>query len=324
MKRLPAALATSALAFSVAPVLPAAAAAFPFCTESGSLPAIPSSEGVRQTGPHHGDPSGRYQVASTLSDDRQNRMGAWIWRNGVGSRLIPLTSGYVEVTDVNVRGDSVGSAYGGDVPQHGWRIRDGRRTELPQPPGAEASQPVAVNSSGEVAGYTSEAAVVWGPDDAVRVLPFPAGFNRAQAADIDEDGTVVGTASRVEGGMPVETRPVAWSPTGEVRLLPDGSLGGQATAVRNGIAVGTDGTKPVSWDLSTDTVTSLSDHRGTALAINAGGDVLASIEDEEVETPALQFIRSGQAPRGVDRSSTTGVLTDTARVFAGLSYYACG
>ena len=325
MRRSIAGLAVLALPLTVIPALPAAAASFQYCAEAGYLPPIPDSEHVQPTGAQAADPSGRYQVASTLSSDVSGRMGAWIWRNGVGSRLIPLTSGYLEVNDVNTRGETIGMAYGESVSPHGWRIRNGKRTELPQPAGVEDSRPIALNASGEAAGNSSSdggRAVAWAADDSGRVLAVPTGFDSTEATDIDDDGLVVGTATKHEDGMPVDIRPVVWTAEGDVRVLPTEGEG-SAKAVRNGIAVGSDSSGSVRWDLTNDTRTNLSTVESSATAINAGGDVLTENLWTEPDVPTIQFLRKGQPARGVQQSRPN-LLTDSARVYAGLAYYECG
>jgi hypothetical protein len=328
MRRSIAGLAVLALTLAVTPALPAAATPFQYCAEGGQLPAIPDSEHVQPTGAQATDPSGRYQVSSTLSSDVSSRMGAWIWHNGVGSRLIPLTVGYLEVNDVNVRGETVGMAYSNNVSQHGWRIRSGKRTELPQPPGVEDSRPLVLNASGEVAGnsaFGGGRAVAWAADDTARVLAVPAGYDSTEATDLDEDGVVVGTATKHdESGMPTDIRPVAWATDGDVRVLPTADNGdGSVKAVRNGIAVGGDSSGSVRWDLSTDARTVLSTVESSAVAVNAGGDILTENAWGEPDVPTIQFLRKGQPARGVAQYRPN-LLTDSARVYAGLTYYECG
>jgi hypothetical protein len=326
MRRTFAALAVLPLTLAVTSALPAAATPLQYCAESGQLPPIPDSEHVQPTGAQATDPSGRYQVSSTLSSDVSGRMGAWTWHNGVGSRLIPLSSGYLEVNDVNGRGDTVGMAYTDSVGPHGWRIRSGKRADLPQPAGVDDSRPLVLNASGEVAGNSSFGggrAVAWAADDSARVLAIPAGYDSTEATDLDEDGVVVGTATKHdESGMPTEIRPVAWAADGEVRVLP--SVGdGSVKAVRNGIAVGGDSSGSVRWDLSTDTRSVLSAVESTAVAVNAGGDVLTENAWTEPDVPTVQFVRKGQPARGVAQYRPD-LLTDSARVYAGLTYYECG
>jgi hypothetical protein len=328
MRRTLTALAVLTLTPTATTALPAVAAPLQSCVEAGNLPPIPESEHVQPTGAQATDPSGRYQVTSTLASDPSSRMGAWIWRNGVGSPLIPLTAGFLEVSDINVRGDTVGMTYGESVAEHGWRIRGGKRTDLPQPAGVGDSRPLALNAAGEIAGNSSSGsgrAVAWAADDTARVLAVPAGYDSTEATDLDEDGVVVGTAAKHdESGMTIDIRPVVWPAEGGVRVLPTGdNSAGSVKAVRNGIAVGGDASGSVRWDLSTDIRTVLSTVESTAVAINAGGDILTENAWVEPDVPTVQFLRKGQPARGVVQYRPN-LLTDSARVYAGLAYYECG
>ena len=270
------------------------------------------------------DPSGRYQVAQTLTS--LDRLEVAIWHNGAGSILIKPALGYIEPLDVNVRAEVVGYAYTSFSPIRGWRFRDGERITLHPPAGLGSSTAVAINAAGEVAGYAENAssarAIAWTAGNVVRLLPLPDGFTAAQATDIDDDGVVVGFASAEdEQGMTSKRQPVVWPVAGGYRLLPTSDANGWASveAVRNGIAVGDDNGTAVSWNLTNDARTVLSTEPARATDVNAGGDVAVVKQDGSAE-----FLRRNQPPRPAGDINVQG-LSDSARVYnQDRSVYDCG
>jgi hypothetical protein len=264
------------------------------------------------------DPSGRYQVAQTLTSLGQTEVG--IWRNGVGSILITPATGYIEPLDVNVRAEVVGFSYTSSSPQRGWRYQGGRHITLEPPAGYETSHAVAINAAGEVAGradtgsLTTARAVAWTAGDVVRLLPLPDGFTAAEATDIDDDGVVVGFATAYDGGVESKRQPVVGPTEGGYRLLPTSNAAGWASvaSVRNGIAVGEDNGFAVSWTLANDARTVLSSESSTATDVNAGGDIAVVMNPNETGT--TEFVRRNQSSRPAGDRTVRG-LSDAARVY---------
>lgn len=130
------------------------------------------------------DPSGRfiagsYGPAPSSYDGSVTSVGGLpvLWDNGVG-RVLPVDTENAE--DVHVSG----------VNRHGWVIGGLRR-----PTGSGLSAYVA---------WISRDATSW------EQLPTPAGYDGANAFDINDRGDVVGLALNAAGGDPV-----VWSPDGE-------------------------------------------------------------------------------------------------------------
>jgi hypothetical protein len=286
------------------------------CTNSYLAPLPGSYTSVALTA---ADPSGRYQVAQTLTSAGQTEVG--IWRNGAGSILITPAEGYIEPLDVNARAEVVGYSYSSSSPWRAWRYQGGRRITLEPPAGYETSHAVAINAAGEVAGRadagsrSNARAVAWTAGDVVRLLPLPDGFTAAEATDIDDDGVVVGFATEYDsGGMESKRQPVVWPVEGGYRLLPTSDADGQASvaSVRNGIAVGEDNGHAVSWTLANDARTVLSTESSTATDVNAGGDIAVVMNPDLTGT--TEFLRRNQSPRPAGDSTVRG-LSDSASVY---------
>ncbi|WP_405062063.1 hypothetical protein OG474_10485 [Kribbella sp. NBC_01505] len=329
MRRSFAGLAVLTLALAVTPALPTQlAAADEPCQKLPSWHSF-DIEGI--------DPSGRFKVVTTRGDGMATT-GIGIFRNGVAADLVPITrASYTEANDVNVRGVAVGSVSGSGsnpIPFAAWRITSAGKTVLPEAESSRVfgSKPVAINAAGEIAGtgnldthgegHITKRAVLWSPDNVIRVLPVPAGFTDATATDIDDDGTVVGYATDVDANsMPANQQPVVWPADGGYRILPtSNTVDGYSTveAVRNGIAVGADNEQAVSWRLDGDTKTILDPTASWSLArfVNAGGDILvertAGADGGWVSTSDL--IRRGQPAQHVGDRISYG-LDDFGRAY---------
>lgn len=302
------------------------AAAIEAC--SGSyLTRVPTWERVAVTAT---DPSGRYQVAQL--GDRSSRLGVGIWRNGVPETLIPLSSGYIEPLDVNVRAEVVGFAYADGGSPGAWRARGAERTTLPLPAGADSGKAVAINAAGEIAGVVTATvdnivvsrAVAWTTGNEPRTLPMPDGFSTAEATDIDDDGTVVGFAGTFDSNQMSGRRPVVWPADGGYRLLPatDQQYSWPAS-VRNGIAIGEDGQAVVSWNLATDAETVISAADAKSGELNAGADFTITSTPSGGST-TTEFIHRGQPVRQAGGGYAIG-LSDSGRVYhQDLRVFDCG
>jgi hypothetical protein len=238
-----------------------------------------------------GDPSGRYLVgrehlpASSIT-------AAVVWtdhkvRELDTSALLPYVD--VTATDVNRHGTIVGyrtrdhSSFHEDA----WMYREGRFTLLPGLRSTDATVPAAINSRGDVVGYSLETtgttatfhAVLWPADrpGTVRELTVP-GQPAAwlRATDIDEDGTVLGFL----GGWPGQTYYI-WRPNGVAYPLSGPAAGqvSEATAIRNGWVVGygqTDGQSVgLRWNLRTGGVQIVSTQYPFFRTINSTGTIAA-------------------------------------------------
>jgi hypothetical protein len=158
------------------------------------------------------DPSGRYFVGRSYPKDGYQ---AVIWHNGVGAEVPLPGDREEELTDVNASGTAVGWSYDNDdsVP---FVYHDGKVSQLS---GVTHGAAAAINGSGAIVGDDGAHPVFWSsPTAEARLLPVPAGSGPAEASDIDEDGTVVGTIDN--------KTPYVWLPDGSHHALKLPDLGG--------------------------------------------------------------------------------------------------
>jgi len=137
-------------------------------------------------------------------------------------------------------------------------------------------QPSRVNNSGQVAGSTEDRAAVWSRKDGLRELPLPSGFSSARASGLNEQGDVVGHATKGDSGEP---RAFEYSHGKAVMLSASRS---QAVAINNaGEIVGEENPSgPALW--RKDRATHLGACcGGKALAINSHGQVVGQLSDHQ-------------------------------------------
>lgn len=251
---------------------------------------VPASASSAVTG---GDHTGRYLAGEALVADAEGRPVAvrWIDRQMEvidTSAVAPYA--YINVTDINSRGEVVGyrttdySSFHTDA----WVYRNGHVTLLPNPNPSASTRASAINSNGDIVGWTEFAgptealarAVIWPANSpgTMRILPMegqvPSWY---RAVDIDEDGTVLGDTLNpaIE-----EARLIIWSPNGYGRVLvpPAPSGNGQAAAIHAGYAVGnmlnfaTGDWTVIRWNLRTGQAEPVSSQM-TATAVNRQGTV---------------------------------------------------
>ncbi|TCC56071.1 hypothetical protein E0H73_33425 [Kribbella pittospori] len=227
----------------LAPVATAAAAPPEQCLQHpmATLPELTAF------GPSAVAPGGRF--VSGGAEAAADRQTAVQWIDGVPEN-VGMVAEYTFASDVNDAGQLVvlGRTRGS---YRSFIYDDGTLQNLPTPPGyTQAVARFISNTTGVVAGVTySDAsklrAVIWGADHQPHVLPVPDGFDDVTVNDIDEDGTVVGSVIARDGDV---VSAAYWLPDGTVTLLP-GTSSSEVTAVRDGVAVGTDSGQAVRWVL---------------------------------------------------------------------------
>lgn len=186
------------------------------------------------------------------------------WNRAGDATALELPNDYDfgKPTDVNSRGESVGSVFGPLAPPSAalWD-RNGNLTLLDPPPGYEISQAIGINDRGEVVGAAfgpdGGDAVVWDRDGNPTVLPDPVGSDVTIAVEINNRGEIVGESASFppEPGPPVDQVAIVWDTAGSASLLtlPPGGEGALAFAVNNGGTVvgfsfGPEGRTAVIWD----------------------------------------------------------------------------
>ena len=178
------------------------------------------------------DPAGRYIVGRTYP--KGGGYQAVIWHDGKVRKANFPGDEEESLRDVNSKGTAVGWSYAGKpVP---YVYSDGKVSKLA---GVKYGHASAINDAGAILGddASDEAILVWPTATAKPFrLPLPAGTSGAEAGDIDEDGTVVGTLD--------DKQPYVWFPDGTHRELPMPSLGGKPATeahvftIHNGWATG--------------------------------------------------------------------------------------
>lgn len=255
------------------------------------------------------DPSGRFLVGRVYSGGHPTQVA--IWDNGKPNTFT-IQGGDAQLEDINSEGVAVGDSFVSDTKQAGWIYADGKLSRLP---GTEGSAPRAISEQGTIAGTETTAdnhgyPIVWhsATSNPVR-LPLPPGSNLGgSVADVDSDGTIVGTVLEPapEGIHDLLSRGVVWRPDGTVELLPlptdlvAGVNGLEIHSIRNGVitaaaTVTTDQSKsltPVTYDLSTGAFT-LPPKAGVWIgAGNAKGGIAGSIGTAPaLYTPSTGVIR---------------------------------
>jgi hypothetical protein len=246
---------------------------------------VPAPAGLTARFFDGGDPSGLYQVGRAADGDEIEHLV--LWKDGTAHDLgVPPLGVNAFAIDVNQQGEIIGNTFLDDE-WRGWRSQGGKFTAVPLPPSAVSATAVAINSKGAVAGTTFHRAglfdgqaAVWSADSLVRELTRPIGFNEARAADIDEDGTVIGTVELwdYEALALLDQRAVAWFPDGTWRFLAeiDSADHTEAGSIRNGLVVGTDGDGGVlAWNARSGGATELLPE-GRPITVNSNKSVTTS------------------------------------------------
>ncbi|BCB77820.1 hypothetical protein GCM10022251_38570 [Phytohabitans flavus] len=201
------------------------------------LERLPAPDGAPMALVSGADPTGKYLVGRSYP--RPGGYQAVIWHDGKATKV--MLPGDVEesLRDVNSTGTAVGWSYtsGADgtysVP---YAYHGGKVSKLP---GVTRGSASAINDAGAIVGDDDEGHALRWPSVTAQPtrLPVPAGVSGAMAADIDEDGTVVGNLDH--------QLPYVWLPDGTHRQLPMPTLHGEpaatatATSIRNGWVTGT-------------------------------------------------------------------------------------
>ncbi|WP_433221944.1 hypothetical protein ACQP00_22120 [Dactylosporangium sp. CS-047395] len=296
---------------SAPPSAPPSAAAHLVCRAAQ----LPTPPGQPPKGVVSGaDPSGRYLVGRTYPDN--DHPSPVIWVDGT-PHPVAIPGDDPGLVDVNASGTAVGISLVHDA-FTSWVYTGGVVTQLKGGP----AQVAAIDEHGTMVGSTAAGAVRWDSLGADPVpLPSPVPGWKTTARDIDQDGTILGTASR--GAY--ENVAVLWHPDGRVETLPAPTGYGatstdyRGTAIRGGYVLGKalydwpggkrfDG---VVWNLRTGTVTSTP---GLFNAVNGTGWIAGSsglvIAPGKVALPGL-------SPADDARSTEVYTLSDDGTRLAG-------
>lgn len=207
-----------------------------------------------------------------------------------------------------------------------WIYRDGEVTALP---GVASGNAMGINDRGDVAGNRMGGAAgpVWwpagggGPVD----LPLPDGAVSAEARDIDDDGTIVGTYTDAD----FASHAFAWLPDGttvEIPVPPELGLDSFARDVRHGWVMGTAGDAGYGWHLRTGELRVFRQFDFGPDAVNAAGWVVGPVpagtgllvtDDGELPLPGLTH-------HGEPLGDIPTEVSDTGRTIAGQALDATG
>lgn len=280
------------IGYAGAVVLAAAAAAVPasaaYATGELQMERLPVPAGVVNSEVTGGDHTGRFLVgAGARYVGTQRTEVVLSWEDGAVSELdTAALAPYADVyaNDINKDGAIVGrlirdySTFRIDA----WIYRDGSFTLLPGLDPTHDTVATAINARGDVVGRSGPRPVRWPADQpgTVRELAVdPSLPSPAWAADIDDDGTVLGhLGCRTCDGE----RPYIWTADGAGYELaaPAGATHAEGIAIHNGWVAGTAAVgysgAAVRWDLSAGTATVISTEHGSATAVNSRGTVAAS------------------------------------------------
>jgi hypothetical protein len=157
-----------------------------------------------------GDPSGRYLVGMVYNSDRP----VIVWKDGriVTRTTMPGTSKR-NLHDLNRSGVGIATSTAADHTERSYVYRDGRFTLLK----GGASDAVAINDAGAIAGDLGSRPAVWSSPTAAPVrLKLPAGTTTGAVRGIDEDGTVLGEVGRPN----TDATGYLWLPDGTGHKMP--------------------------------------------------------------------------------------------------------
>jgi hypothetical protein len=255
-----------------------------------------------------------------------------IWFNGVPT-MVDVPGIDQSLADINALGVAVGFSFDPLTwePMAPWVYRGGEVTALP---GVTAGDARGINDRGDIAGNRSggDGAPVWwpaaggGPVD----LSVPAGAVGAEAHDIDEDGTVIGSYQDAE----FVDRGYAWRPDGttmEVPLPPGYGPSSRAFQVRNGWVIGiTSGPEAgfvgFRWHLPTGEVEAFPQFDSRPDAVNAAGWLVGPDPAGKglLVTDEGQLSLPGLTDHGEPLGDIPTALSDGARTIAGQALDAAG
>jgi hypothetical protein len=164
-----------------------------------------------------GDPSGRW-AAGRLYSTQGHPAKTVIWKDGAIHQQLAMPGADADVVDLTSTGTGIANGYDADDHEMAFLYDNGRFTRLP---GTDVSAR-AINESGVIVGALGTAEqdplpIRWTSASAAPArLPLPAGATLGSAADLAEDGTVVGVA----GPGTNATTGYLWFPDGTGRYLP--------------------------------------------------------------------------------------------------------
>jgi uncharacterized membrane protein len=201
---------------------------------SCTIEKLPVPDGVKMALVSGGDPTGSYQVGRSYP---KGRYVAVLWHNGKATKVDLPGDMEESLRDVNSSGTAVGWSYQGktdaDTGPVPYAYAGGKIVKLKGGHG----QALAINDAGAIVGDLGDHAAVWvSPGAAPTLLPEPAGTQASTAADVDEDGTVVGSLD-----LKV---PFVWFADGTSKALPLPTVDGKKApaarvfSIRNGWAIG--------------------------------------------------------------------------------------
>jgi probable HAF family extracellular repeat protein len=195
-------------------------------TDLGALPDYPQSRAAAI--------NERGQIVGAATDGFRSR--AVLWDAGAITDLTPPGWAWCAASDINNRGEIVGTCARPAGSNRAVLWRHGVLTELGVLTGSDESAAAAINEAGVVVGAvraTSEdrsTAFRWA-DGNISALPVPPGTTSTHAFDINAGGTIVGMATGPSGTSP---QPVAWRGTGVTPLSGTwGSVIGEARGINN-------------------------------------------------------------------------------------------
>ena len=278
------------------------------------------------------DPTGRYLVGRSYPTSGDSTYQAVLWHDGKGTNVMLPGSLEESLRDVNSGGTAVGWSYDQDGPVP-YAYRDGKVSKLP---GVRHGSAEAIYDAGAIVGDDNNGtALVWPSTTAHPIrLPVPPGAGDAQARDIDEDGTVVGSLAL--------NKPYVWFADGTHRELPMPKLDGKPAAVaaafdiRDGWVTGMAGALPIKgsgakasaktfairWNLRTGEVQNFGRFRYPADAVNAQGWQIGTTPDgyAVMLTDASTVRLPDLAKHRSDGTATiANAVSDDGRTIAGQS-----
>ena len=214
---------------------------------------------------------GAGSVAAAINDDGvvvgTSGGAGFVWDDEHGIRPIRSLIGVDMPVPVDIADD--GSILGSVGL---WQASAGRMISMSPLPGATSYGVHAVNDRGQVVGESGGHAVLWEPPGYAPVDLGTAGGGFARAHEINDDGTIVGTAYY---GTGIVSRAVRWSAGDhEVEVL-DGGGNGESSALAigdDGTIIGESGSRAVLWDAATRERRPLSRPAGSTEATAAAID----------------------------------------------------